>query len=346
MERNWVENLYSEVIENIIRKKGEDKIFEADIRKIINKTFPYIIATTEKFIKKQSKIVFNEKRKEIQDFRKRLYLRWQKPLDLLEIFIAYNLEHGIIISDSFRKKGKNIKFETLLRLHARACQISSEILELLKGEFADGALARWRTLYEISIFGACLRNGSEELSQKYLDFYLVESHYEMLEFQKNYKRLRERPLTQKQLDKMSKTIDSLKTKYGKDFVKPYGWASDFLPADKRNFVGLEAYVFSTHMRPYYKWANNYIHGGPKGILFKAGTYRQEKVMLAGPSNYGLADPGKNTAYSLFQTTLTLVGFETYLEDALFIKIAENMVKEIGLEFIKVQKQIEKEERSK
>jgi hypothetical protein len=68
-------------------------------------------------------------------------------------------------------------------------------------------------------------------------------------------------------------------------------------------------------------------------------------MLAGPSNYGLADPGQNTAYSLFHSTLGLTGFETYLEDAIFVKVAESLIKELSDEFIKVQKQIESEEKA-
>ena len=98
---------------------------------------------------------------------------------------------------------------------------------------------------------------------------------------------------------------------GVDFVKSYGWASNFLAPGKRNFKGMEEQIHYSYMRPHYKWANNYVHGGSKGFLFKAGTFKQEHVMLAGPSNYGLADPGQNTAYSLFQTTLTLIGFETH-----------------------------------
>src|SRR2546430_11970740 len=36
---------------------------------------------------------------------------------------------------------------------------------------------------------------------------------------------------------------------------------------------------------------------PKGVLFKLGTL-QEGMLLVGPSPYGLADPGQNTALSL------------------------------------------------
>lgn len=40
----------------------------------------------------------------------------------------------------------------LMRQHTNACRITGEIiLPLLRGGYADGALARWRTLFEILV---------------------------------------------------------------------------------------------------------------------------------------------------------------------------------------------------
>ena len=96
------------------------------------------------------------------------------------------------------------------------------------------------------------------------------------------------------------------------------------------------------MRSFYKMANNFVHSGAKGFIFTLGQYENNQVMLAGPSNYGFADSGQNTAYSLFQTTLTLSKFETYLEDSLYIKIGINMLDGLALEFVLIQKKMEYE----
>ncbi len=37
----------------------------------------------------------------------------------------------------------------LMRQHANACRITGEIILMLKGGYPDGAIARWRTLFEI-----------------------------------------------------------------------------------------------------------------------------------------------------------------------------------------------------
>jgi hypothetical protein len=90
-------------------------------------------------------------------------------------------------------------------------------------------------------------------------------------------------------------------------------------------------------------ANNYVHSGPKGFLLKLGLYNSDEIMLAGPSNYGFADPGQNTAFSLIHTSLTLVEFVTYLEKSAYIKLFVKFTDRISEEVVKVQEQIESEE---
>lgn len=43
------------------------------------------------------------------------------------------------------------KHDALIQMHARALQISNEILVLLKSGYADGAYSRWRTLHELTV---------------------------------------------------------------------------------------------------------------------------------------------------------------------------------------------------
>jgi hypothetical protein len=346
MQRDWVEQIYIEAFEEILKKSPKGSLTKKQIKDAVAETFPALTDATRQQVKKQSKVVLKEHNNVMREFKRNLIKRWGKALDLLEVFIAYNLDYGVTLAHSFRSNNdKNVKFEVLLRLHARSCQIASEILELLKSGFADGAHARWRTLYEVSIFANFLNDKPDSLSQKYLDYSIVESFHERMEFQKNCKRLGYKPFPKKEMDNAEKQITSLKEKYGNDFVKPYGWAVEYLPNTKRNFAGMEETTSLRHMRSFYKSANNYVHGGSKGFLHKWGLYKQNSVMLAGPSNYGLADPGQNTAYSLFHSTLGLTGFETYLEDAIFVKVAESLIKELSDEFIKVQKQIESEEKA-
>ena len=247
----------------------------------------------------------------------------------------------MIVSDSFQaKEPDNVKFGTLKSLHARACQIAFEVLELIKGGFADGALARWRSLHEISVTANFLENSSEELCQRYLDYYFVENFSEIKEYQKNCEKLGYERMSDDEFAEAENDINELKSKYGNEFVKPYGWIGNMLPKAKRNFAGIEETVEFKYMRSYYKMANNSVHSGSKGFLYKLGTFEQSNILLAGPSNYGFADPAQNAAFSLFQTTLTLSGFESYLEDGLYIKIGWRIFNELSEKFVGIQRSIE------
>lgn len=343
-ERDWLEKIFQKSLEKArpdfeYTDKNIDKVSE-----FIEESMPSIITMFEKQIQSQSKKILKQNRKDISKFKKGLNKTWKSAIDQLEIFISFNLEYGVIVSDSYRTENPNdVKFETLLRLHARSCQMACEILELIKGGFADGAMARWRSLYEISVLANFLEKGTEELCQRYLDYYFIENYYETLEYQKNCERLGYKLLSDEEIEDSKKLVEAQKEKYGNDFSKLYGWVGDSLPKKKWNFAGIEQTIEFKFMRSFYKMANNSVHSGAKGFIYTLGQYESNEVMLAGPSNYGFADPGQNTAFSLFQTTLTLSGFETYLEDSLYIKIGMNMLDELSNEFVRIQKTIEYEE---
>lgn len=60
-------------------------------------------------------------------------------------------------------------FQVMQHLQGRACQIYLEILELVKAGFADGAFARWRSLYEICCIGQFIKDNGEPIAKKYFE---------------------------------------------------------------------------------------------------------------------------------------------------------------------------------
>jgi hypothetical protein len=345
--RDWLEKLFISSIQKVLPDFEDSEENFKKLEQVIENTFQKIVEIFIKSLKSQSKKMLRWRRGEIKHFKKNLKKRWGKAFDKLELFIMYNLEYGEIVLESVRNKGKNdLKFETLLKLHARACQISYEILELLCGGFADGAFARWRSLYEISIISNFLVDKPIELCQRYLDYYFIESYYEMKEYQKNWEKLNQEPLTNEEIQEHENKISELIKQYGSDFLKPYGWLGSYLPKDKWNFAGIEETTDLKHFRSYYKFANNYVHSGAKGFIYKLGMLNQEKIMLAGPSNYGFADPAQYAALSLFHTTSTLSNFDDYLEDSLYLRIGVNLYDELCDTFVLVQNKIEEEENQK
>ena len=65
-------------------------------------------------------------------------------MDLLDLVIALTVEAGTEFNRKFRNEvvgSGDAVFESLTRLHARARQVSGEVLALLHAGFADGAHA-------------------------------------------------------------------------------------------------------------------------------------------------------------------------------------------------------------
>jgi hypothetical protein len=64
--------------------------------------------------------------------------------------------------------------EVQTRLHARACQIANKVAVLLGAGFAEGAIARWRSLHEVAVVSMFI-GGDEGLAERYRLHEAVES---------------------------------------------------------------------------------------------------------------------------------------------------------------------------
>src|SRR2546427_402558 len=78
----------------------------------------------------------------------------------------------LIRSNAKKNRYKN---EVIHQLYGRACRTMSEIERLLSGGYADGALARWRTLHEIYIISEIISSGNDDLAERYLAHEIVEN---------------------------------------------------------------------------------------------------------------------------------------------------------------------------
>jgi hypothetical protein len=112
---------------------------------------------------------------ERSEFRQHMEEYWGNPLNMLRMLVTVARE---IISDGTARKQRSKTYQALpdvlLRLNVRACQITSKIIVLLKNGFADGAMARWRSLYEVSVVAMVIVEGGETLARRYVDHQHVE----------------------------------------------------------------------------------------------------------------------------------------------------------------------------
>jgi hypothetical protein len=288
------------------------------------------------------------KRRYRRQFERRLFDRWQKPVDLLEILIEVCLQAGARLKDTSKSSNAvshDYLFHVLRKLHARSCQISYEILCLLKAGFADGAHARWRTLYEIAVISYFIHHQGQECAKRYLQYEIVENYKEMLEYQQHCSQLGYEPLADSEIIRIGELYDNVIKTYGRSFGKPYGWIPDNILKGYRTFAGIEKFERFDKLRPYYIMACHNVHSGPKAITFRLGIFkrgRHKTVLLAGGSNYGLADPGQGAAISLSQITSCLLSTRPTIRNIISMMVTLRLVDEIRSAFVDVQ--IEKEER--
>jgi hypothetical protein len=189
-------------------------------------------------------------------------------------------------------------FEILIRLHARACQVAEEVVCLLSNGLADGAMARWRTLHEIAAVGCLIRDHGDELAERYEQHQLIEAWKAALQYQRHRKRLRQKPLSEQTIKKIEDDRAQALETYGPEFGKPYGWAAKHLAKRDPTIADIQEAAGIDHLGPYYRMASHNVHANPRGVFFKLGLIGELEVLLAGPSNSGLADPGYATALSL------------------------------------------------
>jgi hypothetical protein len=273
--------------------------------------------------------------REIAGFRKRLYGCWELPLQGLQMLLTIARELGDSVNNEISQSsgGHNHLIDVLLRLHARACQITAEVICLLEGGFADGAMARWRTLHEVAVVASFIATHGEDLAERYVLHQAVESKRAAADYKKCQQRLGYEPLDESEAKAVQSSYDAVIARFGLDFGKrDYGWAAYHLKIAKPTFVDIERATGIDHLRAHYRMASHNVHANPKGVFFKLGLMNESQVFLAGPSNAGLADPGHCTALSLAQVSMAVGLLQPTLDNNVSLQIITHLVEELGEAF--------------
>jgi len=293
---------------------------------------------------------FREKKSRLE---KNIQERWKEPLNLLEKLILWSQQIGQNINSEHRFEAaqkQDFIFEALIQIHGRGVQVAMEIHQLLKSGFADGALARWRLLYELSIDSLYILKREENIAEQYLIYPHIKDYYFAKCYQKHSDDLDLEKIDDKAMNSAKKTIEDIQDKFGSGFNDEgygNGWTYD---SDGCKSVNVRAKkVGLNHYKPYYDLACNTVHGDPKGTLDRLGIIQlpdveQPEYILSGPSNAGLSVPGKLTAIFLSQITFTLINM---ISSALYIaqrKGMQRLVDDINRSFGDKAKELEKDER--
>lgn len=283
-------------------------------------------------------------------YEARLLERWRPALDLFDFALDVAQTIGNSLNARYggdAKKSNDFVFLALSRIHAHACLTVSEVGALLRTGHPSAAMARWRTLHELSCVMSFLKAHGQGVAEAYLLHISVEAANDADEYQQVAQRIGYTPFTLQDLAELHKERDALTDpqRFGKAYGKDYGWAASVF-GHSPTFREIEKATKRDHLRSHYRMASRGVHPNSNGFMLNLGTMRSAKkvVYLAGPSNYGLADPGHATLISLLVCTAALVTLHADLENTLALSLLQQLTDEAGDAFLAAQKQIEQEER--
>jgi hypothetical protein len=157
----------------------------------------------------------------------------------------------------------------LSRLVTRTYEVVGEIITLTRGGYADGALARWRSLHEICVISMFLASRSDRCAEMYLSHRRVEE-LRLLEVDRLSGTANTINSTTTHHDRYVRDLRLQKAamvnRFGTAFANDYGWASVELGRAKTTFRDLETQVGLETLRRGYQQANSTVHGGALATL--------------------------------------------------------------------------------
>ena len=129
----------------------------------------------------------------------------------------------------------------------------------------------------------------------------------------------------------------------KKIIDENWWASDVLGNSNPNFSHIEEIAEESHMKPFVKLAHVNVHASSNSIFLRLGSSPYNDLLVAGPSVFGVGEPGKNTAYTINKITSTLLLYKNQNLDNLGTVFALNkFMEEVMWEF---DRAMEKQESS-
>lgn len=318
-----------------------DDFCENNLPKIIREAAAPISKTIHKDLHTRWASEHAQQIADSSEFRDRLEERWGKPLDQLRMLLTIAREW---CQDKVSKADKTLHLKTILiRLLVRACQVTDEVICLLENGFADGAMARWRTLHEIAVVASVLSRLGEDIAERYVAHQAVESMRAMNKYVNCCEHLGYKPIPAREIKKITDAYNAAIAKYGKGFKSDYGWAASHLNKDRPSFSDLEEIAGRAEMRAHYQMANDNVHAGIKSIFVRLGLLDDYTGLLAGRSNAGLIEPGQNTAHTLTQLSVLVCLSEASLDDLVFAHVMKMIRDEIPRSFANADRRLRRDD---
>ena len=248
-------------------------------------------------------------REDRDHFAARLRQTWADAVDAYDFctIVAHKIGQAFHIKHQAGAVARNdATFEALTRLHSQAMVVASEVRALLLAGYAQGALARSRSMHELAVIATFIVEHGQETSERFIahkDF----EEYRLLKTYHDYAVQSGLPgLDEAALAAAKTRRDQLRQTYDKRVLEDYGWAGGAIcPTSKKQaitFRHLEQAADLEDGRPYYRLASGAIHIGSLGNSAHILSVDGIKTYSVAPSIRGLHQPAGATLVALLHCT--------------------------------------------
>ena len=292
----------------------------------------------------------SERKKLRTGFERRLRKRWGKALTLFDEAVDYSHDLGAAFcreNEAGAAAEQDLRFEALRRLHARSCAIAWEIHALLSSGHADGATARWRSLYEIAVVAVLLSNEDVDLSNRFLLHEIVVTAGNSADYALYGEKAGLEPQDEEDRERIQRTSAGLVERFGKSYrQRPYGWAAGIFEGQAPGLRQLAEKVNLTQWYPLWNAASDQLHGGSKGAAGTLVSRGPQTYLKSGPTNVGLGEPAEAALVALGNVTAALTlcrqtGKPRYLVGN---RVLHWLADEAGAAFVAAHEKLESDER--
>ena len=198
-------------------------------------------------------------------------------LELTEklIITATALNGPLGVRDRADNPKNAVKLDMITGLHEKGCTTATGILALLRVGLADGAISRWRSLYEIEVIAGFIASQGPSTAERYRDHAAIKN-WEAISSVSAFE-----PIDTTTLAAFERKRDEVVQKYGTKFKREYGWAADVVGLTKRNGPNrgdLEKAIGKEKWGPLYKAASYQVHPTANAVIGFMGTGIQSMAL--------------------------------------------------------------------
>ena len=280
MAKDEIIEFFSNTIKETLQKSLDEAKTEEDAQKVIDKfnkldiqeMFVSLITEMSKNSFELMKDNMYEEvmafRADEQEFLARQEQKWfrafvaSEALYIMVVQTADYYKDFVSELDKEETEKKQWTYTALLHIHGRAMQQYIEIITLIKNGFADGAYARWRSLYELAIICSFIELHGEQVAKAFVEASNTSDRYE--------------------------------------WARASGLFENKKSYVTFNDIQNNCDITSPAWKKQYDLANKTVHASSQGTFGRLCIMGEENVISIGRSDYGITTPAEHSAISLVQ----------------------------------------------